>query len=258
MKVSIIIPVYNASQWIEDCLTSIVNQSLQGIEIVLIDDHGSDDSIEKAKAFAEKNASVSFIFTATQANGGPGVARNVGITAATGKYISFMDADDWIEADLYEKLFVSAEEFQADFLYSNYYEDKDGVSKIIYNVPFRNLKHFLTHYNSCVCGHACLIQRQLIVNNDLQFPPTRSAEDSAFAAEVALVAKNIVKIEKCGYHYIIMDNSLSHKYDKTRASQKRASFAWLMTFANKKKLYCKYFIQLWIIYIKKADRKSVV
>ena len=97
---SIIIPVYNASSYIEGCIASLMAQTLDDIEILLIDDHGSDDSMERAQRFIETHPSGKiFRLLSTPNNSGPGPARNVGIESAQGEYIGFVDSDDVVEVD---------------------------------------------------------------------------------------------------------------------------------------------------------------
>ena len=95
LKVSVIIPVYKAKETITACLDSVLAQTLDGMEVVLVDDHGGDGTIEAARGYAAAHSGpVRFRFTETEANSGPGIARNVGVAAATGDFVAFLDADD--------------------------------------------------------------------------------------------------------------------------------------------------------------------
>ena len=94
-KLSIIIPVYNAGPYIEACMEALVAQTMDDIEVLLVDDHGSDDSMERARRFVDTYlGNKNFCFLATPHNMGPGPARNVGIEAAQGEYIAFIDSDE--------------------------------------------------------------------------------------------------------------------------------------------------------------------
>ncbi len=125
---SIIIPVYNAAQYIERCLLSVERQSLRNMEVVIVDDHGHDESISIAKALAAQSErkDIKYIFTATEQNGGPGAARNVGLKTAHGEYIAFLDADDIAEPQMYQMLYDNAKANDADLSYCNAICD-DGI-----------------------------------------------------------------------------------------------------------------------------------
>ncbi len=95
--VSIIIPVYNVSDYIDECLESVVNQSYQDLQVIIVDDCGSDDSMSKIEKFIESyKGPVSFIILHHTSNRGQSAARNSGMDAATGEYIFFLDGDDYI------------------------------------------------------------------------------------------------------------------------------------------------------------------
>ena len=114
-EVSIIVPVYNASEYIIPCIESLISQTLDDIEIILVDDHGQDDSISKVQSFvSEYKGSKSFVFAETPHNSGPGAARNVGLKCANGEYIAFVDSDDTIDADFCETLHRIAVEHSSD------------------------------------------------------------------------------------------------------------------------------------------------
>ena len=100
IKVSVIVPVFNARDYIIPCVESLVNQTLDDIEIIFVDDHGTDGSIIAVVQFLEGYAGRKQVrFVETPVNSGPGVARNVGIEAATGEYLAFVDCDDWVEVN---------------------------------------------------------------------------------------------------------------------------------------------------------------
>ena len=93
MKVSIISPVYNCAPYIVECIQSLLAQTCQDFEVLLVDDHGTDDSISVARAFVEQQGmGEKFRFLQTPCNSGPGIARNIGIEAAKGEYVAFIDA----------------------------------------------------------------------------------------------------------------------------------------------------------------------
>lgn len=110
-KVSVIVPIYNVEKYLRKCIESIINQSLRDIEIILVDDGSTDSSGIIADEYSKKDNRINVIH---KKNGGQGSARNCGIKVANGEYIGFVDSDDWIDLDFYEKLYLSAKEISAD------------------------------------------------------------------------------------------------------------------------------------------------
>ena len=155
-KISIIIPIYNAGPYIEACLASIVAQTLDNIEVLLVDDHGRDDSMERARRFVDTYlGNKNFCFLATPHNMGPGPARNVGIEAAQGEYIAFIDSDDVVEADFCEQLYTAAKQYDADLAYCQAQLVKGAETQpmnnpVIESGAFSGKKRcfFLTHYTT--------------------------------------------------------------------------------------------------------------
>ena len=100
IKISIIVPVYNCAKYIKKCLDSLINQTFKNIEIILVNDGSTDNSEEIIQSYDDNR-----IVYIKQKNQGPSAARNLGIDLAKGEYIGFVDSDDWIDADYYEKLY---------------------------------------------------------------------------------------------------------------------------------------------------------
>ena len=124
--VSIIIPVFNTEKYVARCLDSILNQTLTSIEIICIDDGSTDNSFHILEAYA---AADSRIYIATQENSGPRETRERGIRIAKGKYIGFVDSDDWIAADMFEKMVKEAERHHCDLVMCDYYKSsRKGIT----------------------------------------------------------------------------------------------------------------------------------
>lgn len=140
-KVSVIVPIYNAEKYMEKCIDSILNQTLNDIEVILINDGSTDNSLEIAKRYEKRDKRIIVI---DQNNSGPSAARNNGIKIATGKYIGFVDSDDYIENTMYEKLFEIADKNKVNVAMCNYneiflYDNKKQVVK-------SNLKNDTVYY----------------------------------------------------------------------------------------------------------------
>lgn len=117
--ISIIIPVYNVKPYINQCLDSVLSQTYHNIQVIIVDDGSDDGSAEICDWYAQKDARVEVIHTL---NGGSVIARKRGISRAQGKYIGFVDADDYVDADMYAALVNALREYDADFVHSGYIE----------------------------------------------------------------------------------------------------------------------------------------
>lgn len=256
--VSIIIPVYNAGPYIEACMASLVAQTLDNIEVLLVDDHGRDDSMELARRFVEAHPSgKTFRFLTTPHNMGPGPARNVGIEAAQGEYVAFVDSDDVVEPGFCELLYREAKQYDADLTYCQAQLVKRDEAlpmrnPLVKNGPFdgEQRRFFLTHYTTLFVSF--LYRRSLLNEYGIRFPSTRSAEDSYFLTCSLLAATRIACVDKSLYHYLVHDESLSEVRNPKRYQDKIQSFDLLMQFAREKGLYEPDKAELDYIYLKKA------
>ena len=246
-KLSLIIPVYNAGAHIEACLDSVLAQTLDGLETILVDDHGQDDSIDLAKKrLAAYSGPKQFRFIATPANGGPGAARNCGIQAATGTYIAFLDSDDRIDPSFCSDLYEAACQADADLSFCHIvFEYPDGRTVVWRNPavqpgPFEDAakRKYLRRFTSYFTTY--LYRRQMLLDNGIAFPGTHSAEDSCFLICSLLAARRIASVDKALYHYQISPTSTSQKRDPKRAGNRLESFRKMEAFAREKGLYARY------------------
>ena len=127
-KVSIIVPAYNAHDTLARCLGSLVNQTLQEIEIIVVNDASTDDTWEIMER-CEKQFSDKVIIIDGKENRGPGGARNQGLDIATGEYIGFVDSDDYVADNMYEHLYSKAKEKDADIVAFARFEKGEGIEK---------------------------------------------------------------------------------------------------------------------------------
>lgn len=133
-KISIIVPVYNVEQYLEKCIESILNQTLEDIEIILIDDGATDNSSQMCDDYALRDNRIKVIH---KTNGGLSDARNAGLEIATGKYIAFLDSDDWVESNTYEYLYSIIQRENADIVQCDYIEAYNEDTKITFNGNIR-------------------------------------------------------------------------------------------------------------------------
>ena len=125
IKVSVILPVYNVEKYLKQCLDTIVGQTLKEIEILCVDDGSTDDSVQILKEYEQKDHRIKVL---SQKNAGAGAARNLGLRHASGKYLSFLDSDDFFEPDMLETAYEQAERYQAEmvvFRSNQYLTEKD-------------------------------------------------------------------------------------------------------------------------------------
>ncbi|MBP5210545.1 MAG: glycosyltransferase family 2 protein [Bacteroidales bacterium] len=258
-KISIIIPVYNSKDFIINCLISVLSQTLEDIEAIIVDNCGTDESIEMAREYLKDySGPVSFKFASTESNSGPGTARNLGISLAEGEYVCFLDSDDTLESDYCRKLYESAKEFDTDLTYCNLRSVVyNWSSEICKNLPiqdgyfdYKTKTFFLTHFISYFTTY--IYRREFLEEKGISFPSTRSSEDSCFLAGALLAATRISAVAEPLYNYIIRENSLTCTKDETRYRDKLNSFRSLLEFARKTGYYALYKPELDYLFIKKG------
>ena len=265
-KISVIIPVYNAEKYIIRCVDSLLNQTLADLEVILIDDHGSDKSIEVVKKYIENHERENmFRFAATPVNSGPGAARNVGIKLAKGKYIAFVDSDDWVELNMYFDLYSEACKYDADICYCQALQEGSEIKKTkILNNPVveqgvftkENKAFFLTNYIAYLWTF--IFRRDFLIENEIIFPLEKSSEDSYFVAASVLCGKYISRVDKPMYHYVVFPESLSKKKNENRYKDKIKAFEHLFYFAKSKEIYSTFQKELDFIFIKKAYLMGII
>lgn len=203
--VSIVIPAYNVQAYIDQCMDSMVKQTYQNIEILLINDGSTDHTLELCKKWEQSDHRIRLI---CQKNQGLGPTRNVGINEARGKYICFVDSDDWLREDAIEKLVDLAEETGADVTVFDFTE-VDNVTRDSRqrHLQYRNHQVIETDADKGVflflgwvmaCGK--LYRTDFMKKNQIYMPALRH-EDNAIFPMVALLANRIVYLAECFYFY---------------------------------------------------------
>jgi len=201
MKLSIIVPVYNVRAYLPACLDSLVNQTLDNYEVILVDDGSSDGSAEIIKDYCERYPEL--IRSIRVENGGQGRARNFAIEMARGDYLGFVDSDDWITADMYEKLYNTAVRENADVVVCDFLEKfSDGRENYLKAAVQDNLL--------AAAGSACnkLFRSSLIEN--VRFPEGLWYEDFYFSAIMLLKSRRTVFIPEALYIYRRGQESTMH------------------------------------------------
>ena len=203
-KVSVIIPVFNVAQYLERCLDSLIHQTLKDIEIICIDDCSTDNSLEILHNYANKDSRVKVIAFDTKQNAA--IARNAGLKVATGEYLGFVDSDDFVDLDFYEKLYNKAIETDADIVKaSTLIVNVDGSLRKsnLNDVIRQNKMNFTGQWGSAIYRHE-MIQKEVI-----RFPnECPKAQDIVFLNRCLIAAKKIELLDEPYYHYIRRKNSL--------------------------------------------------
>ncbi|WP_194145447.1 glycosyltransferase family 2 protein [Helicobacter sp. MIT 05-5294] len=202
IKVSIIIPVYNAEKYLIECLESCVNQTLKEIEIIAIDDCSTDSSLSILRQYSLNNEKLSII--AHTNNIGAGGARNNGILAAKGEYVAFMDPDDfYYSSDVLERLYTKAKENQVSICGGSLVRLRDGVIQSHHNDPFFFNKEALLSYQDYQYeyGYTRFIYvRDFLMQNNIFFPNYRRYQDPPFFIKAMAIASKFYVI--CGPVYV--------------------------------------------------------
>ncbi len=208
-KVSVIIPVYNTEKYIRKCLDSVCNQTLSDIEIICVNDCSPDNSLEILKEYAQKDNRIKIIDF--KENKGAAVARNKGIDEATGEFVGFVDSDDFIDLDFYEKLYVKAVKGGAEVVKGSDMKilHQDGHAEIdLQNEKIKKNKiNFWCQYTTAI------YKREFILKNDIKFPMgLLVGEDPVFAIKTAFLCNKIDIINDAQYYYARRENSLNSEY----------------------------------------------
>lgn len=208
IKVSVIVPIYNVERYLDKCLDSLVNQTLEEIQIILVNDGSPDNSqdiIDKyLRLYPWK------IMSLTKENGGLSDARNYGIEYATGEYIGFVDSDDYLDITMYEKLYNRAIEKNAEIVVCGYYGIDEETEKYRY-LQKGNMHHFdqnlyenpkLLYINAPYAWNK-IFKRDLFIKNQMRFPKGKIYEDIATVYPLMLHANRISKVNEPLYYYIL-------------------------------------------------------
>lgn len=205
IKVSVIIPVYNAEKYLKDCLDSVLNQSLKEIEIICVDDGSTDSSLEILREYKQKDNRVIVL---QQENAGAGIARNKGLKIANGEYLSFLDSDDFFDNQMLKKSYCEAVKYNAEivmFRHNRYDEGNDKFYSLPHmmnpnNFPRQdifNVEDIKNNFYFFIYGWTWdkLFKKSLIDNYNLRFQTVRIYNDMFFTYSAIVVATKIRYIE---------------------------------------------------------------
>lgn len=206
IKVSVIIPVYNVEKYLRKCLDSVINQTLKDIEIICINDFSPDNSLEILNEYAKKDKRIKIINFAK--NKGVSAARNAGIEKAIGEYIGFVDSDDYIDLNFYEKLYKIAVKTGAEVVKGNVKELSDGVKRNFYSDLHLKI-HDNKIYFHCMFATA-IYKKSFIDKHKMKFPEGCTyGEDRLLPLQASLLANKLELVDDAFYNYIRRDDSIT-------------------------------------------------
>lgn len=222
-KVSIVVPIYNVEKYIRPCLDSLLGQTLSDIEIICVDDCGSDGSMAIVEEYAAKDRRLRILKQAT--NGGPSTARNIGIAAACASYIVFCDSDDYLAPDMCEKMYNALQSSpgadiavcaaKAVWEREVPQEEKDAQEeylKVCFEGEVSISAHVLRH--SFVYTWAKIYRRRFLVEHAITFPEGMRYEDAYFHYVCAAHARSLYFLPEPLYYYRIREGSIMDETQK--------------------------------------------
>ena len=214
--ISIIIPVYKVEKYLEKCISSVINQTYKNLEIILVDDGSPDNCGIICDEYAKKDERIMVVH---KKNGGLSDARNAGIRIATGEYIGFVDSDDWIDCNMYKKLYELLKDHDADISVCELQRTTNSVKNIkntkvkinIYTQKEYMMKFFKIGSQTIeYYATTKLYKRDLI--DDKQYPKGLTSEDVLGTCKAILKAKKIVKSNEKLYYYRYNEDSITGKF----------------------------------------------
>ena len=231
IKVSVLVPVYNVEKYIEQCIKSIVSQSLKEIEIICINDGSTDNSVHILEDYKAKDSRIRII---NKKNAGYGHSMNIGIDMAAGEYISIIESDDFAEPDMLEALYKTAVKYGADIVkgeYFNYRDGKDTFAGRLSNYEKDKLMSVLDTPTILYVADtiwSALYNRRFLDKNNIVFHETRGAsfQDISFAIQGWMHASKVVFIDKPLLHYR-RDNLSSSMHNPEKIFNVFDEYEWL-------------------------------
>lgn len=228
--ITVIIPVYNVEKYLTKCVDSVLNQTCRDLEVILVDDGSPDDCPALCDAYGKKDPRVRVIH---RDNGGLSAARNTGLSAARGSFIGFVDSDDWVAPDMYERLLAALLEHDADIAVCNFssVDERKGTAR----TAGASQKTVLEHGDAT----RFLLEDDVLQNyvwnklydarlwTDVRFPAGQTFEDINTTYKVFEKARRCVLLPDVGYYYlvrrtgIVQSRSIRNKIDCVRANLER-------------------------------------
>ena len=208
-KISVIVPVYNVEQYLPRCIDSILDQTFTDFELLLIDDGSKDKSGEICDNYAKKDSRIRVFH---KENGGVSSARNLGLYNAKGKYIAFIDADDWVENEYLRIMYKHGEEECADIISSDFFLDNTEIQSLYIKQDYNNNRINIIRdlLQNKLGGYLWnkLVKRELYITNKFYFPEDIGIwEDLLILIQLFLAATQTYYLPNAYYHYVRYNTS---------------------------------------------------
>lgn len=242
-KISIIVPIYNVERYLRDCIDSILNQTYANLEIILVNDGSTDTSLDICKEYAVKNKNIKIV---DKKNGGLSDARNAGLEKATGKYIMFVDSDDFLTPNSCELLYNAIKEHDVEFVSANFiFTNNEGIpwKKPMFSEKFQSRYLSIDEYlysfyliNSTVWNK--IFKKEFLDRNKLKFKVGLLAEDAVFTTLAFLKAKKTYYLKDIVYYYRQRETqkgNLSISFNGSAEYFKKVNKAYKIIYNNFKK-----------------------
>jgi glycosyltransferase involved in cell wall biosynthesis len=217
IKLSVIIPVYNTKDYLNKCIESVLSQSFSDFELICVDNHSTDGCSEILIKYAKKDPRIKYILT--KKHGRATATRQVGLEAAKGEFITYVDSDDSIKPGMYQHMMTEQKKHDADIVVCNY--DVVYPERIIpsySNMCDEIIDIKTTGYAQYFAKHFCMkrpnnylwsrvIRRSIVTQNDIEFQPVDISEDTIFTMFCTVFAHRVVHISKSYYNYFQREDS---------------------------------------------------
>ena len=240
IKISVIIPIYNASRYLEKCLKSIIIQSLKEIEIICVNDGSTDTSLSILEKLSKQDKRIIII---NQKNLGASKARNAALKIAKGEYCLNIDSDDWVEQDYFKEMYEKAKKDNLDILISNAILEYWNKSEIYVDLNIKDdeiltgQEYIFKFYKENKGGYTWnkLLRRKLYINNNVYYDEDIFLmEDFQLINILGYYAKRVGKLNKAFYHYIIGENNASRKSTIKNLEDVKRSYKKIINFYQSK------------------------
>ncbi len=238
VKISIIIPVYNCEKYLKKCLDSLINQTLKEIEIILVNDGSTDESVKIAETYTDSR-----IKLINKENGGQSSARNRGLEIACGEYIGFIDSDDWVDLDYFEKLYNTSVKYNADIAMADFIRTGTKKHKIRLNlsqeIVYETIEDKIKVANALKEG--CIwnkIYKKEILDN-LRFTEGMFFEDGPFTIKALFNSDKLVTVPSTYYYYYQNPSSTVKTMDKKKREDKQQSKREILDFIKSNNIKVK-------------------
>jgi len=242
-KLSVIVPVYNTENYIEKCLDSILNQTLEDMEVIVVNDGSTDNSENTINKFIEKYSDKIKYYN--KENGGLSDARNYGLNYATGEYIGFVDSDDYIDLSMYEKMYNLAKKEEADIVECDFKWIYPNKTKIDTGIEYKTKEDLFINSRVMACNK--IIKKEII--SGITFPKGLRYEDVEFFYKLLPNVKKISILKEPLYYYIQRQSSISNLQNE-RTAEIFTILNNILEYYKEKNIYDKFKIELEYMYIR--------